>query len=272
MIYLQMRRCLMQQEKIYNYLERFFDSTDCSIVDKSNGYMTVQLSIEMDKMLMNRPFYWHYLEKTGGDPNPMKLTLITDNDSVPDGLNGEFIHFGSPRLHQIFGVAKRMASYIRLYENVSGETRVPLHPWLAINAKIAYICDRRKDHIVSFGLNLINGSVVENFHDKVSEISLTPKIPDFCFTLAPLIKHKSGLNRLRNVITDMIEKDDLSWIDDAKKRWHEDEQLLNHFYEEVEEKPESFYKEQEAIKSQYEPRIQVEVINGGLYYLTPNAI
>ena len=30
--------------------------------------MTVQLTIEMDKELMNRPFYWHYLEKTGGRP------------------------------------------------------------------------------------------------------------------------------------------------------------------------------------------------------------
>ena len=40
--------------------------------------MTVQLTIELDKELMNRPFYWHYLEKTGGVPNPMKLTFITD--------------------------------------------------------------------------------------------------------------------------------------------------------------------------------------------------
>jgi hypothetical protein len=267
-----MRRCLMQQEKIYNYLERFFDSTDCSIEDKNKGYMTVQLSIDMDKMLMNRPFYWHYLEKTGGDPNPMKLTLITDNDSVPDGLKGEFIHFGSPRLHQIFNVAKKMASYIRLYENVTSETKAPLQPWIAVNVKIAYLCDRRKDNIVSLGLNLINGSVVEGFHEKVGELSLTAKIPDYCFTLAPLIKHQSGLNRLKKVITDMVKSDDLSWINDAKKRWQEDEQLLNHFYEDLEDKPESYYNEREAIKEQYEPRIHVEVINGGLYYLTQHAV
>ncbi|MDI5788447.1 YqhG family protein [Bacillus licheniformis] len=34
--------------------------------------MTVQLTVEVDKQIMNRPFYWHWLEKTGGEPNPMK--------------------------------------------------------------------------------------------------------------------------------------------------------------------------------------------------------
>ncbi|OZM57655.1 hypothetical protein CIB95_04600 [Lottiidibacillus patelloidae] len=262
----------MQQEKIYNYLERFFTSTDCAIVDKNDSYMTVQLSIEMDKMLMNRPFYWHYLEKTGGNPNPMKLTLVTDNKNAPEGINGEFIHFGSPRLHQIFKAAKEMGGYIRLYENIKGELKTPLHPWIEVNAKISYICDRRKDNIISLGLNLINGSIVEEFHHKITDLSLTPKIPDFCFTLAPLIKHQSGLNRLKKVITEMIENDDLSWVESAKERWNEDQQLLNHFYEDVEEKPETFYNEKSAIKEQYEPRINVEVINGGLFYLSPNAI
>jgi hypothetical protein len=267
-----MRRCHMQQEKIYNYLERFFNSTDCTIIEKQEGYMKIQLSIDMDKKLMNRPFYWHYLEKTGGEPNPMQLTLITDKTKAPDGINGEFIHFGSPRLHQLFYVAKEMAGYIRLYEDVQGQTKLPLHPWLEVNAKISYLCDRRKDTIVSLGLNLINGSVLEDFHDKVQQLPLTPKIPDLCFTLAPLIKHKSALTRLQKVIRTKIENDDLSWMDEARKRWQEDEQLLDQFYEEEEEKPENYYIEKKAIKEQYEPKINVEIINGGMYYLSPNAL
>jgi hypothetical protein len=142
----------MQQEKIYNYLERFFRSTNCEIIEKNNGYMTVQLTIEMDKLLMNRPFYWHYLEKTGGSPNPMKLTIITDKKEAPEEVNGEFIHFGSPRLHQIFHAAREMAAYIRLYEDRDNQMKTPLHPWLNVNAKISYICDRRKDQMVSLGL------------------------------------------------------------------------------------------------------------------------
>ena len=46
----------------------------------------------------------------------MCLTLITDPETVPEHIKGETIHFGSPRLHQIFQSTKNLASYIRLYE------------------------------------------------------------------------------------------------------------------------------------------------------------
>jgi hypothetical protein len=80
------------------------------------------------------------------------------------------------------------------------------------------------------------------------------------------------MNRLKNVITEFVKNDDLSWMDLARKRWQEDEAILNHFYEDTEEKPETYMNEKLAIKEQYEPKIQVEVINGGMFYLTPNAI
>ena len=50
----------MQQQEIHKFLERYFHANDCEIVENGPGYMTVQLTIELDKELMNRPFYWHY--------------------------------------------------------------------------------------------------------------------------------------------------------------------------------------------------------------------
>jgi hypothetical protein len=232
----------VQQAEIYNYLERFFTSNDCEICERNDGYLTIQLTEDMDKRLMNRPFYWHYLEKTGGTPNPMKLSLITNKEVAPTDAQGEFIHFGSPRLHQIFSTAKELAGHIRLYENMNVGNNIPLHPWLGVNIKISYICDRRKDTLVHFGLNLINGMMMKGFHEKLKQLSLTPKIPDFCFTLAPFIKPKSGLERIRTQITEMINNDDLSWINDAQNRWKEDDVLLDHFYSDVEEKPECYEK------------------------------
>ena len=58
----------MQQQEIHKFLERYFLSNKCEIVDKQPSYMTVQLTIELDKELMNRPFYWHYLRKNRGSP------------------------------------------------------------------------------------------------------------------------------------------------------------------------------------------------------------
>jgi hypothetical protein len=263
----------MQQQEIHYFLEQYFRSNDCDIVVNGPGHLTVQLTVELDKELMNRPFYWHYLEKTGGIPNPMKLTFITDSQSAPDSIKGENIYLGSPRLHQIFQSTKNLAGYIRLYENHSFKNRqIPLLPWLCLNVKISYQCDRKRDIVKSMGLQLINGQMDENFHDRLLQLPLTPKIPDYSFTLSPLIKPKSGILRIENYLRSIIENDDHTWADEAKTRWEKDLILLNHFYEDDEEKNESYEVEKQALQEQYEPNIQISFINGGLFYLTENAI
>lgn len=262
----------MQQQDIHNFLYRYFTSNGCEIIENSNGHLVTQLTIEMDKHLMNRPFYWHYLEKTGGQPNPMKLSLITDPHKAPEGIQGETIHFGSPRLHQIFSSTKKIASSIRMFEQVSNiGQNIALHPWLIINTKVSYLCDRKKDLLLSLGLNLINGTIIDQAQQKLIKKQLTPKIPDFCFTLSPLIKPKSGLKRIENIIVQMIESDDHSWASEAEVRWNKDQQLLDHFYEDNAEKPESYLIEKKALEEQYRPRIEMNIINGGLFYLTQQA-
>ncbi|WIY60259.1 YqhG family protein [Bacillus arachidis] len=258
----------MQQHEIHNYLWDFFEANDCEISQRSPHLLDVQLTIEMDKLLMNRPFYWHYLEKTGGIPNPMKLTLITNPES--DGEEGELIHYGSPRLHQIFQTTKELGSYIRLFEevNLGSTTHTPLHPWLGVNVKVCYQCDRKKDMLHSIGIHLISGTMITNFHETLAKIRLTPKIPDFSFTLTPIIKPQSGLQRIEDALKNFITADDHTWAEEARVRWNHDLSLLNRFYEESEELPESYEIEKQALQEQYEPRITMQIINGGLFYVT----
>jgi hypothetical protein len=263
----------MQQLEIHNFLIRYFQANECEITENGPGYLIVQLTVELDKELMNRPFYWHYLEKTGGIPNPMKLTFITNPQIAPENLKGETIHFGSPRLHQIFQSTKKLSSYIRLYENHKhNNQQTPLMPWLCMNVKISYQCDRKRDIYKSIGLQLINGQMVEDFHDRLQNVQLTPKIPDYSFTLSPLVKPRSGMSRIENYLKSLIEQDDHSWADEARNRWEQDLRLLHHFYEDVEEENESFETEKKALKEQYEPKIKISFINGGLFYLTDKAV
>ncbi|WP_141431628.1 YqhG family protein [Bacillus sp. 03113] len=264
----------MQQHEINQFLERYFMATGCEITENGPGYMTVQLTNEMDKELMNRPFYWHYLEKTGGTPNPMMLTLITNPGQAPEHIKGEVIHFGSPRLHQIFQSTKRLGGYIRLYEDhpFKKGQNTPLKPWLGLNMKISYQCDRKKDVFKSLGLQLINGQIVEDFFDKLQLIKLTPKIPDFSFTLTPLIMPKSGITRMKRQLTIELDQEDHQWAEDARMRWKQDLELLEKFYEDTEEKGGSYENEKTALKDQYEPKITMSVLNGGMFYLTENAI
>lgn len=259
----------MQPHQIHNFLERYFIANDCEIIEKTPSYLTVRLSIALDKLIMNRPFYWHYVEKTGRTPEPMTITFITDKANAPKKINGEVVHFGSPRLHQIFATTRELGGFIRLYEDVRAHANesIPLHPWLGLNVKISFQCDRKKDVLLSLGLNLIHGQVVYPFYEKLQKIRLTPKIPDYCFTLSPLIKEKSGLNRMKRMILTYIENEDDSWAKGAIERMERDLALLEQFYEDYEEKPESYHVEKQSIIELYRPKIHVNVINGGIFYM-----
>ncbi|AIC95052.1 MULTISPECIES: YqhG family protein [Shouchella] len=259
----------MNQLDIHSYLKRYFLTHDSTLVEESPAHLTVKLSIKLDKALMNRPFYWHYQEKIGSEPNPMTITLITDQNRCPEDLQGEVIHFGSPRLSQIFDSANELGSFIRMYETKSNVTAGshPLHPWLSINAKLSFQCDRKKDILLSLGLNLIHGQIVPQFFEKVQQLTLTPKIPDYCFTLSPLIKVESGITRLQKVMKTYIENEPTEWALAAKKRWTYDEALLESFYEGIEDKPDSYFAEKEALRERYEPHINISIVNGGIFYL-----
>src|SRR5690606_16374071 len=98
------------------------------------------------------------------------------------------------------------------------------------------------------------------------------KIPDYSFTLSPLIMPKSGIARIERFLRKELQNEDHQWAIDAKKRWKKDLQLLEHFYEDCESKGESYHNEKEALKNQYEPKINISIINGGLFYLTETAI
>ncbi|MEN8700958.1 YqhG family protein [Bacillus infantis] len=264
----------MQQQEIRKFLARYFTANGCDITEEGPGYMTVQLTIELDKELMNRPFYWHYLEKTGGIPNPMKLTFITNRQLAPPDLKGETIHFGSPRLHQIFQSARSLAGYIRLYEQHTSPPgrQTPLRPWLCMNVKISYQCDRKRDVFKSIGLQLLNGQMVEDFHDRLLQLQLTPKIPDYSFTLSPLIMPKSGISRIEGFLKSQIDSEEHGWAEEARDRWKKDLDLLEHFYEDTEEPNETYENEKAALQEQYEPKVNVSIVNGGLFYLTDAAV
>lgn len=79
----------MQQTEIHQFLKKYFTAHNCDLTEDDPSYLKVQLTIEMDKELMNRPFYWHYIEKTGGKPNPASLTFITDPTYDDSSVQGE---------------------------------------------------------------------------------------------------------------------------------------------------------------------------------------
>ncbi|MDF2558505.1 MAG: hypothetical protein K0R71_2333 [Bacillales bacterium] len=265
------RKHHVQSQEIHDFLHDYFVLNQCEILEKSGQFLSVKLTVDLDKALMNRPFYWHYLEKTGGEANPSVLNFVTDwtseeNKKYADPKKAkdiEKIHFGSTRLHQIFEANQKVSSHIRLYENCQNA----LFPWLCQNFIISYKCEKLKSVFLSVGLNLINGNIIEDFDSKVGDLDLKPKIADLSYTLHPFITLNSGLNRLENYVKEKLSTEDNGWAVEARYRLENEINLLNEFYED-DLNNEIYQKEVKDLNDLFTPKIDVRVLNGGLFYLS----
>jgi len=259
----------MHPEQIHAYLIQFLEENDCQILTDKDHYITTQLTIEMDKKIMNRPFYWKYIESINDVPCPAQLTFITDKTNLVEDVKGEVIHFGSPRLSQLFRTTKELGSFVQMYERVvdkSGPNTI-LTPWLGVNYKVSYYSDQTKEVLYSFGINLMTGNYVECFQEKLEKVDLENDMSGNTFNLPYTITPIRALERLDLAIDNLIQQDDHTWAEEAKMRWAKDQKVLEHFYEGVDDKPDSYEMEKEAMEEQYRPNIKIEVINGGLFYL-----
>lgn len=262
----------MAIENLNEFLVRYFTANDCRMLQNKDGVLTVQLTEEMDKALMNRPFYWHYIKKMGNQGAPMQLTLITNPEKQDE--KGEWIHYGSPRLQQIFKHLNTNEKYTKLFQQLDTTTKTALYPWLVLNTKISYIGKQKKDELLSIGLHLVNGMMKFSMMDHLQQLPLQLTISDYCFTISPLIRLKSGFSRIESVIDDHIKRQNNDWAEESIKTLKEESAMLKHFYQNVtdDEQTIQMEKELQEIKERYQPKVSYEIINGGIFYLAEGAI
>lgn len=256
----------MQINDLNHFLSAFFTMKSCEILHNTDGILTIQLTEEMDKALMNRPFYWHYIRNTQEGGTPMQLTLITNPDRRDE--KGEWIHFGSPRLQQIMNYLKMQEMHTKLFETVHADTNTPLYPWLLTNIKINYKGKQKKEEIFSIGLQLVNGTMLTNMMEKLEERKLSLTISDYCYQISPMIKLESGFSRIEKVIENYLTAQKHDWANLSIEAMQEEINMAEHFYtiKDIEHEN-ALEKEISEIKERYEPEINIQVINGGMIYL-----
>lgn len=259
----------MQPQQIHGFLRQLFQESNCQVIDGNKHYMTVQLTVDMDKRIMNRPYYWQYIESVNGAACPAQLTLITDGNKLNGDIKGEIMHFGSPRLRQLFQVTNELGSFVRVFEKVSEkfEEKTILTPWLCVNYKVSYISDQTKEMLYSLGLNLMTGYIVDEFQESIQVLDFECKASTNTFNLPFNIPPVRGLGRLDLAIERVVQHEDHQWAVEAKNRLERDQEVLEHFYHGVDNKPVSYETEKQAMEEQFEPSIQIDVVNGGLFYL-----
>lgn len=252
------------------FLARFFQAHHCQVTaDGTQSTLTVKLTEEMDKALMNRPFYWHYIKKIGQVGEPKQLTFHTGPKQ--QHMQGEHIHFGSPRLQQIISHLKTNERFARLYQHLPVTDRTPLYPWLVTNIKLSYIGKQKREQLFSIGLNLVNGVMKTEMMAMLQQLSLQPAIPDFCYAISPMIKPVSGYRRILAVLDQFISDQDHEWAEQSLRALDDEKKLLQAFYEgESDDAHKQMKQEIAEISQRYQPRISIDVVNGGIFYLIDN--
>lgn len=282
----------MDQIWVRNYLKQYLIAHQCHIIEEGPGHMTVKLSVETDKDLMNRPYYWTFVERTGAPAETTTVTFILQPDHLPEEIRGEDLRFGSERLKQIFNSAKKRGRMIRLYQQFQPKNRLTeinrlsLDAWLGVNFKIEFISDKKKDRILSLGINLRTGKMKGRFFGDLLKTDLSPVLPANVSIVPSLLTIREAALQLEQWILHEIDQEDFNWAKEAKERLDQEIHQLETYYQkrtetentageknqtksdgELLQEDDEKEKKIEETKWQYSPRIEINPINYGIFYL-----
>jgi len=255
---------LTNEGNVIPFLSTFFTNHDCQVNTVNEDAIEVQLTEKIDRAIMNRPFYWHYIKSTGQEGQAQTLTFTTKN--LESRQAWETIHFGSPRMNDICEYLAASSRFTRVFEQVQVNEQTLLHPWLNLNIIISYKGRQLKEEVISLGLNLINGVIVEDLMESIQSKQFDSFISPHCYTVTPLIKVESGFKRIDKYIDQHLEKENYTWVKESVLLLKEELLLLAHFYKDTKKQA---LLEQEIIElhKRFRPELSVQLINGGIIYL-----
>jgi hypothetical protein len=266
----------VDQIAMRKFTERYLRATNCHIIESAPSFLHTQLSVEADKDLVNRPFFWMYVEKMNLPANPVQLCFVFDPENPPEGKRAEHLFYGSPRFRQLLQSAQNQGKFVRLYQEPARWSHFSslskgYSPWIGVHYLISYVCDQKMDRIVSLGINLQTGEIKKDFDDVLQKFKWSHKLPERRYTLNPRMSIQEAVGELEYILTEELTEEDHQWAEDADQRLQDELNQVAAFFP-VKEK---LTDEQSAAKTarereciwQYHPRIEVNLIAAGLFYL-----
>lgn len=268
----------MNQQQIRSFTERYLSLHDCHILESGPTYLTTRLSIQADKDLLDRPFYWMYVERMKMEPQPITLSFIFDQANHPQEIKGEALFFGAPRFAKMLSSAQKHGRFTRLYQEAQdvrsfASSSRSYTPWLGVNYRLSYICDQKKDRLIPIGINLIDGQIVSNFYQQAQAYRWRTRLPAHRHLLPTQLTISEAVGELEYHIQEQIQGEDLTWAQQAEERCQLELEQLDAFYPEplTEAARRDKKQRREEIIWQYYPRAELHVINAGLFYAETEA-
>ncbi len=306
----------MSQEQIREYVMTYLETTECKFLEKSPYHVTVKLSPRADRDLTNRPYYWGFIERTGVEPETMTFSFIFDaerhqkmqdaaapntaappqEDAIlgrhfgavrplpvlgPGRIQREELHFGSPRLKQIFAAARQGGRSVYVFEDPGPRQRSTLlpaayEPWLGVRMKVEFCCDMKREELHFIGVSLLTGQIDEEFHSRLNGKVLVPRMPENMHISPTRLSLEQGRQFVESRIAEKVQACDASWAVEAGERLSEELALIDAYYRDLlqdpdEERKQAIMEQYESrkgeIRWQYEPRIVVSALGSGIFHL-----
>ena len=154
------------------------------------------------------------------------------------------------------------------FEKVNTTKRTLLHPYLLLNIKIRYVGITTKEEIISVGLNLINGKIMNNMMELLDNISFHPTISPYCYMISPIIYLESGIKRIEKFCYHYLEQQTYDWAISANHTMRAEMNLVNKIIQDKRLRR----KQQENIQARLQPTIICELINGGMLHIRPDML
>ncbi|MGO4373176.1 YqhG family protein [Paenibacillus sp. MCAF20] len=193
----------------------------------------------------------------------------------------EDLYFGSRKLEQLFDAAKSKGSFVYLFQEMDKKSphpysSSPYTAWLAVNMRVEFACDRKREEIHSFGVSLATGLCVEQFHDRLVTMKLTPRLPSNIHITRNGLSYNKAMSIVEAALERKLKSYDYGWAGDASARLEEELTRIKGYYEPLisnaleETKAaieEQFVQRQAEIRWQFEPRVTASAINCGIIHL-----
>ncbi|MET3684289.1 hypothetical protein ABID56_002415 [Alkalibacillus flavidus] len=258
----------MKQADIQPFVSQFFNQHGAHITHEEDGFMTVQLTETLDKQLMNRPFYWQYVDTMGFEGEPMTVAF-SFSDKHQDGQS-ELIHLGSPRLHQLFQIVQREGAFTTLFEHAESESDTKaLDPWFVMNGFIQYQGAWIAEEQISIGILLTNGTMRFAWMDEMQDHHFKTIIPPYHYKIPTIISIESALQKMTSQLNDRITNQSQSFINQSITLYNREMNLLQTLSSEDTQSDQTFIKQSEQhIYDRLYPNISLQWINGGMFYTT----
>jgi hypothetical protein len=270
----------MEPNEVRAFTERYLSAYGCTIVESGEHYLQTRLSEEVDPDLVHRPFYWMYVEKMGLQPQTSTLIFTFQADATPDQKPSELLSFGSPRFSAILRSAGKNGRFVRLFEAGGRSARLwnqpqPYHPWLGVHFLVSFICDRKRDEIRDWGIDLRTGEIWEDFHHLCSQKKWDHRLPPGRHMLPQRLTLPEAVGELEYTLEGWIERQDTAWFEEAKERLNHELNQIHAYYPEEWRMSDALHQEKkQRLREtvwQYHPRVEVEVVGAGLFYMNPPA-